>query len=143
MIASYLAAHNPKDSDNLKFIGEGTKKRKSSEMKNGHDSSEISSASGKNVSANKSFSLERLMSIYGQVLKICTSQHLDALYGDVNIHVMIHSLVEIQLLGRCSATKLSRAMFSSNISRSLAENLSKSIHFPLSQFVVQNYAQSI
>lgn len=153
MIACYLATHNPKESDNLKFVGDRAKKRKSSEIASSNNSnpketfSSInttgSSSSGASTRTNKVFSLERLMSIYGQVLHICTMQHIDALYGDANIHAMVNSLVEKHLLCRATSWKLSRAMYSSNIPRSLVDSISKSIQFPIGHFVLNNFNQVI
>jgi hypothetical protein len=146
IIACYLATHNPKESDNLKFVGERSKKRKNGDHAAGSEQKDSSgpshSSSSKASLTNKCFSLERLMSIYGQVLHISTVQPFDALYGDVNIHAMINSLIEKHLLCRVTP-KLSRAMFSCNVSRSLAESISKSIRFQLNHFVTNHYNQII
>lgn len=152
IVACFLASHNPKGSDNLTFIGEKSKKRKAQESTgaNAKESLEASmtntqgaSQSNKAQSSNRYFSLERLLSIYAQVLRLSVQEAEDACYGSASLQALIMTLVNRKLMSLSPHWKASKPLYGSNISRSLADEIARSIHFPLNDFLVQHYKLAI
>ena len=155
LLACFLAAHNPKGSDNLTFIGEKSKKRKQQETTGGNAKESIqesmnatnqssSHASNKTQSSNRYFSLERLLSIYAQVLNICSNhQTVDAGYGSALLQALIMTLVQRKLVSLSPHWKSNKPTYGSNIPRALADEIAKSIHFPLNDFLVQHYKMPV
>lgn len=150
VIACFLAAHNPKESDNLKFVGEKSRKRKQpSESTGGNQietfvpNAQSNSSSSKGSSPDKYFHLERLLSVYSHVVQICNSSFHEAGFGQPSLQSMISSLCEKRLLTRWSPSHRRKPQFASHIPRDLAEALAASLKFPLRDFLTNSYRQKI
>jgi hypothetical protein len=156
IISAYLAAHNSKDSDNLTFVGDKSRKRKtvtSSETAGsnakesfaGSSSSHVVSVTTKAPAIHRYFPLERLLSIYAQVLKLCCAGKDDVrpAFGNIQLHGMIASLEDKHLLIRAPQWRLQRPLYGASISRVLVDSLSTSLKFPLGDFLSVHYKQCI
>ncbi len=137
ILAAYLAANNPKSSDNITFIGENTRKRKHSSLNN---QSSAGGGTGKDLIGasatvtNQLFSVERLFSIYCQITRICEGQFYED-YGRPQLHSLVESLVVRKLLKKANNWRLQNPRYESNITRSLAEEIANSVQFPLRDFL--------
>ena len=152
ILAAFLAAHNDKNTDNLKFNVDRSKKRRKSDVvkennAGNQDNENINDPSNKNNPSNSNnsnnstsltFSIERLLSIYAQVLLMsdhssaCTSSTSNQIdYGAPDLHSVIETLVLRRLLWKVNGYKLSKSVYGSAVNKALAENIAQSLMFPL------------
>jgi hypothetical protein len=153
LLAAYIASHNPKNTDNLKFISDRSKKRRKTDVvkENNVGNQDNDNANDKNNTANNSnnnssqiFSIERLLSIYAQILFLCdhslsssssTTKQVD--YGAPDLHSMIETLVLRRLVWKAAGYKVAKPMYGSAVNKALAENIAQSLQFPLNDFLYE------
>jgi hypothetical protein len=163
ILAAFLADNNPKSSDNLKFIGE-SKKRKHKDLSNSEEFNDgdekkkgIKKANGLEIDKNavssvnmQLISIERLLSIYAQILYICekhsntnnnsgaSSAPVTADYGRPQLQILLETLVEKGLLWKPPNWKIIRPFYGSSISKTLADDVGKSLGIDINTFLVNS-----
>ena len=96
IIAAYLSGVNPKETDNLKFVAGRDERRKKQRIGTDNDpnfadkGSKAAAAAASALGRKVAFSLERLISIYAQVVTSVT-QHTAHGCGDVAIYATVSS----------------------------------------------------
>lgn len=100
IIAIFLAGANPKDSDSMKFIGDQSKRRKRV-LRDSDDHNNANSRGGNSSSQNitarrkldciQYFTLERLLSIYAQVVGIIIGKSAYD-YGDMSLYANVSNV---------------------------------------------------
>jgi hypothetical protein len=153
LLAAYIASHNPKNTDNLKFISDRSKKRRKTDVvkennignqdnDNSNDKNSASNANNSNNNSSQIFSIERLLSIYAQILFLCdhsssSSTAKQVEYGAPDLHSMIETLVLRRLLWKAAGYKVAKPMYGSSVNKALAENIAQSMQFPLNDFLYE------
>ena len=132
IISAYLAANNPKSSDDLTFLSEKNKKRKWSKISSTENLKENSDErSGIN---GRTFSVERLLSIYAQILHI--NEGISTIdYGSPELQSALETLTLRKFLWKSQNWKPSKPMYGANIRGGVAEEIARSLRFPLDDFL--------
>lgn len=93
IIAAFLAGMNPKESDRMKFIGDKVERRKKQRTGSDNNPDQLKGNNNSNNNELRNnqqgfiqyFSLERLISIYVQIVSIITHESPKG-YGDVSMY---------------------------------------------------------
>mmetsp|Transcript_755 Transcript_755/g.1637 ORF Transcript_755/g.1637 Transcript_755/m.1637 type:complete len:191 (-) Transcript_755:996-1568(-) len=135
LLAAFLAGVNPKESDNLKLTGGRDQRRKKQRLGCDGDPDLKVGAGAAGLQGSRWFSLERLTSIYTQIVGIVT--HRPAVgCGDAGMYAALRSLVQKRLLTETESA--GEAVFLSYVSRDAADLVAGSVGFHLPDFLYHN-----